>query len=428
MNNLLKLDTYSFDEKCVYCGNKLVLEKYFFYGWRYLYECRCTKCQANFLVDMPIFSGIPYPAIYDKDKKKVVNSVADWWKDPLENINLNMVNDNIISYLSISIKRKKIIVFNLLDFVFGHCFMRLERLTYYIDNEKYKEYDFLVIIPSQLRFLIKNFENKISLIETNTSFSKYKYFYTCIDREIKNSIQSYCDVYCEMLKYPQQEFLGLTKLNLPIRKWVNEIDKIVIVYRKDRTVGVTSRSQYIFYKKLILMLGSLDIKIILIGDKDKYWFSNVCDLRVEKMEQNTDDIWNEACSGSITIGVHGSNMLIPSICSSYNIEFVNTDKLYNFGQATAFLENLNHQETIQKYRYVYGNKYLSNIDPKMVYALVKSIVVKMNYVFNAVRHEKFEDIETIRKLYQMANNCKLTYSFYDKISSAIYKIRKFINI
>ena len=64
----------------------------------------------------------------------------------------------------------------------------------------------------------------------------------------------------------------------------------------------------------------------------------------------------------------------------------------------------------------------------MVYALVKSIVVKMNYVFNAVRHEKFEDIETIRKLYQMANNCKLTYSFYDKINSAIYKIRKFINI
>ena len=428
MNNLLKLDTYSFDEKCVYCGNKLVLEKYCFYGWRYLYECRCKKCNKNFLIDMPIFSGIPYPAVYDKDKKKVVNNVADWWKDPLENINLNMVNDNIISYLSISINRKKIIVFNLLDFVFGHCFMRLERLTYYIDNEEYKEYDFLVVIPSQLRFLIKNFENKLSLIETSASFSKYRYFYTCIDREIKNIIQNYCDVYCEMLKYPQQEFVRLAELNIPITKWVNEIDKIVIVYRKDRIVGVTNRSQYIFYKKLILMLGSLNIRVILIGDKDRYRFYNVCDLRVEKMEPNTDDIWNEACSGSITIGVHGSNMLIPSICSSYNIEFVNTDKLYNFGQATAFLENLNQQETIQKYRYIYGNEHLSNIDPKMVYALVKSIVLKMNYVFNAVRHEKFEDIDTIRKLYQMANNCKLTYSFYDKINSVIYKIRKFINI
>ena len=176
------------------------------------------------------------------------------------------------------------------------------------------------------------------------------------------------------------------------------------------------------------MLGSLNIRVILIGDKDRYRFYNVCDLRVEKMEPNTDDIWNEACSGSIAIGVHGSNMLIPSICSSYNIEFVNTDKLYNFGQATAFLENLNQQETIQKYRYIYGNEHLSNIDPKIVYALVKSIVLKMNYVFNAVRHEKFEDIDTIRKLYQMANNCKLTYSFYDKINSVIYKIRKFINI
>lgn len=428
MNNLFELNINNFTEICIYCESKLTLEEYYFYGWRSLYDCHCSKCKANFLIDMPIFSGIPYPAIYDKDKKKIVNDVATWWGEPLENISLKILKDDVISNIKINMKKDKLIVFNLLDFVFGHSFMRLERLTYYIDNEEYIEYDFLVLIPSQLRYLLSKFEDKISIIEIKISFPKYRCFYTCIDEEVKNITQNYSSIYCEMLKYSQQEFLKLEKLNLPITKWVDEIKKIVIVYRKDRTVGATNRAQYVFYKKLICLLNTLNVEVIIIGDKDTYYFSKVNDIRVNKFESTTDNIWNEACSGGITIGVHGSNMLIPSLCSSYNIEFVNIDKLYNFGQATAFLETLNQQETIQKYRYIYGNEYLSDINPKIVYELIKSIVIKMNSTFNAVNQEKYGDLNTVRKLYKKYNSVKSNYSFYERAIKQLYNIRKKLNI
>ena len=427
LNNIFELNKDKFSEACSYCAKPLILNDFYFYGWRNLYECRCTKCKANFLIDMPIFSGIPYPAIYDK-KKGVINNVASWWGEPLENISSKLLEKVIVNDIKTNKQNNKLIIFNLLDFVFGHSFMRLERLTYYIDNQDFKEYDFLVLVPSQLRYLLSKFEDTISIVEIKASFSKYKYFYANIDKEVKKITHNYSNVFCEMLKYPQQEFIKLENLHLPINKWVKDIKKIVIVYRKDRVIGVTNRAQFIFYKKLISMVNKLDIEIFMIGDKDTYFFNKVNDLRVVEFDKNTDILWNETCSGAITIGVHGSNMLIPSLCSAYNLEFVSYDKLYNFGQATAFLESMNQQETIQKYRYIYGNDYLTDINPYLVYEVIKSIVVQMNNTFNSVNKEKYEDLKLVRTSYERSSQVKNNISLYKKFYKLIYKIRKKVNI
>lgn len=428
MNNIFELNKNKFNEVCPYCRDILEINKYIFYGWRNLYDCSCNKCKSNFLIDMPIFSGIPYPSVYDKDKNEIVNDVDQWWGKPLEKILSRTLKDNVISDIKNNKNNNKVIIFNLLDFVFGHSFMRLERLTYYIDNQDFKEYDLLVLIPFQLRYLIKNFEKKLSIIEIKLSFPQYRYFYTSINEQVNNIIEKYNSVYCEMLKYPQQEFLKLEILNLPINKWVEDIKKVVIVYRKDRTIGVTNRAQYKFYKKLIYLMKKIDIEIFIIGDKDKYSFKEIHDLRIIKFDKNTDELWNETCSGAITIGVHGSNMLIPSLCSAYNIEFVTYDKLYNFGQATAFLETLNQQETIQKYRYIYGNDYLTDINPFLVYEMVKSIVIRMNNTFNSVEKEKYKDLPEVRLSYEKSNVIKRNISLYEKICKIIYKIRKKVNV
>jgi len=428
VNNLFELNKDVFYKSCNYCKERLVLSSYYFYGWRNLFECTCKGCNANFLIDMPVFSGIPYPSIYDKDKKNIINNVPFWWGEALKEINLRISDKKVINDIKVNKNNNSLIIFNLLDFVFGHSFMRLERLTYYIENDNFKEYDFLVLIPSQLRYLISQFEDRLNIMEIKLSFPEYKLFYIQIDTEVKNLSSQYLSVYCEMLKYPQQEFLKLEQLNLPIKKWVDEVTRVVIVYRKDRTIGITNRAQYKFYERLIAHLNKLNIEILMIGDKDSYLFDSISDLRVVKFDKDTDNKWNSVCSGAITIGVHGSNMLIPSLCSSYNIEFVTYGKLYNFGQATAFLETLNQQETIQKYRYIYGNDYLTDINPLTVYKVVESIVDKMNNTFNSVNKEKYEPLETIRLSYEKSNKIQNYSSLYEKIVNLIYKIRKKVNI
>jgi len=377
---------------------------------------------------MPIFTGIPYPAIYDKNKNEIVNDVPSWWGEPLKNISSNLISDNVISDIKNIKKKDKLIIFNLLDIVFGHSFMRLEKLTQYIGNDDFNEYDFLVLIPFQLRYLIATFESELSVVEVKLPFEHYKNCFTSIDEEVKSIINKYTDVYCETLSYPQQESLKLGTLNLPIDKWVSDINKVVIVYREDRTVGITKRKQYQFYSRLISLLNRIDAEIYMIGDKDNYLFKGVNDLRVVTFSKTTDDLWNEACSGAITIGVHGSNMLIPSLCSSYNIEFVTNDKLYNFGQATSFLETLNQQETIQKYRYIYGDEFLSDIKPKLVYEIIKSIIVKMNYVFDAVKEEKHGDLDEVRKKYLKSNNANVDFDLAQKIYHFYVRVRRKLNI
>jgi len=428
LNNIFKLNDILLKERCPKCDNQLQIDTFYFYGWRSLYDCSCEGCKDSFLMDMPIFSGIPYPAIYDKKKKKIINSIPSWWGNPLGLIENNICDTKIISDIKIHQVNNKVILFNLLDIVYGHSFMRLEKLTYYLDNADYETYDLFVLIPKQLRYLIEKYEDSISLIEISLAFPQYKYFYTEIDHVIKYNIKHYDEIYCEMLKYPQQEMIKLDKLNLPIQKWVNEIKKVVIVYRKDRTVGINRRNQYYFYKKLICRLSTLNIEIIMIGDKDKYDFKYITDMRVKQFDKDTDLKWNNACSGAISLGVHGSNLLIPSLCSAYNIEFVNYDKLYNFGQATAFLETLNQQETIQKYRYIYGNQYLTDINPDLVYEVIKSLVIQMNYVFEAVHTEKNANLVKIRSKYEQLNSVGQKRTLSTKIFHKLIQIRKKINI
>jgi len=424
--NLIKLNSNVFDEACSYCGYSMKSNDYYFYGWRALYDCTCEKCNAHFLMDMPIFSGIPYPAIYDKDQKTVINDVPAWWGGALENGLLKISSERVISEIKVDKKNNKLIIFNLFDPVFGHSFMRLEHLTHYVRNKDFNNYDLLVLIPFQLRYLIKKFECTVSIIEVKIPFSSYRNFYETIDKNVKCITQNYSSVYIEMLKYPQQEFLNLDMLNLPINKWPKSIGKVVIVYRKDRTIGFSKRMQYLFYCNLIKLIHDLDVDVFMIGDSDVYEFPGVKDLRAANFTVNTDELWNQTCCGAIVVGVHGSHMLIPSLCSAYTIEFVSYGKLYNFGQASAFLNTLNQQETVQKYRYVYGNGHLSNIDPGLVFEIIKSIVIVMNNIFNAVYKEKFSSLGEVRLSYKKnkVGALQSERGCFKKIAEMFNKIRR----
>ena len=428
MDSFFKLDPVDFTECCPACGEKLTLKDFKFFGWRFLFDSDCKGCSSKFLIDMPIFSGIPYPAFYDQDVRLVVNQVPKWWSAPLCDIQNRIKSARVVKNISHTRRRDKAIIFNTLDFVFGHSFMRLEILTGYLDNERYDDFDFIVLLPTQLRYLLDRYEQVISIIEIDLPFRDYTYFYTDIDVTVKSIFNEYRDVFCEHLRYPQQEYIDLTRLNLPISKFVASVNKVVISYRTDRTIGITRRSQFKFYKKLINRLKKAGVEVSVIGDKDDFLFSGVKDLRESSINKQVDNTWSNECSGAIVVGVHGSNMLIPSLCSSYCIEIVSSDKLFNFGQASSFYNEMNQQETIQKYRYIYGNRHLSDINPDIVFEVIFSIFLQMNIVFEAVRSEKTSRLFDVRKKYELANRVNRRVNLYIKIEMILVRIRKSLNL
>lgn len=385
--------TYSLEPPvCPSCDTFMEFLDWHIYGWRALGEYDCSSCAKRYKIDLPVFTGIPYPAVLCESTQTVVSDTPHWWKEPLEK--WKILERSCCALESKDSNSSSLLILNCVDTVFGHSVNRLLWLTYFIDKTKFDNVDVLLLIPKSLRYLLNRIKRELHVLELDTTFGENKCIILEVDRQVKAFAEKYERVRLCSHPYPQPEDLKPSLLNLPVQKNVEKIDKIVIVYRVDRTVGYNLRCQSSFYKRLISRIDRYlpSIKIYLIGDKDKYSYTSAIDLRSNVFSEVIDKEWNEACSGAITIGVHGSNMLLPSLCSSHNIEFVNKDKLFNFSQATIFSDECSVLSTIHKYRYIYGNQDLSDIKVDQVFEVVRSIVAGMNHIFNAISLERTASI------------------------------------
>jgi len=413
---------------CKNCDMKLDIDDFFIGGWRSVFQGRCTSCFKEYIFDMPVFTGIPYPSYFDIQKKRNVNIIPKWWNEPFLHIQEEIKKNtkNVILDVIFEKKNEELIIINACDFVFGHSIMKIEHLTHYLKNEDYKEYDILIIIPKQIDYLIPD-SYKISKIIVNNSFSDSKKFYREIDLRVKMILKNYEKVQYSMLPYPEPKHLRLSLLNMQQKKFVDVIKKIVIVYRRDRTIGRNSIAQFIFYSRLIKKILKIEkINIYIIGEKDQYQYRNIIDKRTYQFTNELDIEWNKICSGAITIGVHGSNMLLPSLCSSYNIEVLPRNKLYNFGQASMFSDTLSALETINKYRFVYGNKYMSDVKPKTIFEIIRSICTVNNNTLNAIHCESSDtNLDKVRDYYSstLFEDKKIANKYLVKIIYIIKKIK-----
>ena len=377
MEKLYKIKIYpriNYLTKCPVCKVKMRNLEFVSNGIRNMSRCICPLCKDKFFVDLPSGQSLYTPLLVNIRTKVVYgDSQPGWYKDPLVNGMNNKIYDRIKIKKKSNFNSKSVVLFNCLDYLFGHSLLKVFNL--YSKEIDYK--NCWVIAPIKFKKYIPNSVGKIWLIDIE--MKKNSQWYENINQQIKAEFLKYESVFLAVLQsHPKfNNDVFFEKSDLPTYQEIKK-KRITIIYREDRTWGRGMFMQYVNLMKLIILIKKRfkDYQISITGSGKSFNFFNLIeDFRVdETVNEVPDDKWIKIWNESIcVIGVHGSSLLLPSIYSYSVIELLPNDRFGNLLQDYLF-SNKSIKESMFKYRIVYGNKFLSNVNPTTVFSILKSII------------------------------------------------------
>lgn len=253
--------------------------------------------------------------------------------------------------------------------------MKLLNSQFYIDN--LLDYDLIVIVPKFLSWMVP--KEVYNIIEVNISLRKGYLWINGFNDFIKKFLKDYKEILLSKAyshphpkNYDISRFVGLEPFNEEKIK-ADEL-KITYIWRNDRLIFnnklgfrisnkfnigllkkfyIWKQKKYIenLYIELNKNFNKVDFAVV--GPGGEFEFAKgIIDLRFEKINEEVDKRWCERYSVSqIVVGVHGSNMLLPSGLSGSTIEILPEDRLGNFLQDILFDTN-DIRDTLYRYRFV----------------------------------------------------------------------------
>lgn len=340
----------TFHPTCVYC--KIVLKKrsMAWQGIHTLSEGFCPKCKSEFFVDLPVGHALNYPFVVDKKKWKVFGSVwADkWFGRPLL-VSLKNPQDGVIKMVVEKKKSaKNIVILNCLDYLYGHSLLKLLNAEKLLKDQK--NLGLVVIIPKFLRWMVPKGATEIWTVDL--PLKKAQSYYPDLDRQVKKELTRFEKVYLSLaFSHPRdfniQNFTGVLPHNFQSKRY-----RVTFIWREDRPWFF---SDYLAYgAKKIGFLGPLiwwqNIKIRIlfyllkrklpeakltvagIGNKTFFpsWIEDVRFMRPSAQEEKR--LCEVYAESRVVVGIHGSNMLLPSAHAGMVINLLPDFKIGNIAQ------------------------------------------------------------------------------------------------
>ena len=258
---------------------------------------------------------------------------------------------------------KRVVVLSTLDFLYGHVLLKLWNAQYYLDA--HPDLGLVLILPRSFEWLVPKGTAEVWLVEQK--LGKAHGWYRSIDRQVRSFLTNYDEVYMgkgyahpDKSKVDIERFTGVAPFDM--QDYLAAGKHITFVLREDRLwfrsalhkfmyralckVGAKRLARWYFLAdQQRLAMATLrrvrerlhDVQATVVGFGDKRPLpSGVSDLRMRKMDTATELSWCKAYAGSqFVIGVHGSNMLLPTAFAGGCIEILPYDRYGNIVQDVA---------------------------------------------------------------------------------------------
>lgn len=378
---------------CCYCGALLEPSDILWQGIHICVLSKCPACQTDIIEDLKVGQAMFSP--YQVDLKKG-NLFGDqdlskqWFGIPLIKSLQNPKEDdsiklNIDKYASC----EKVVFLNCIDFLYGHSLLKLLNAQAHI--VKNKEVGLIVIVPEFLRWMVP--QGAAEIWTVNISLSQGQNYYYKLNELIKKELERFKVIYVSKA-YSHPKYFDITKFTGITKHSFNKEDfRITFIWREDRLWFNNELAFKIARKfgfvKLLLIWQKLKISK-LFSLIHKYFpqatftvaglgkITNfptwVDDCRVksytDNIERNMCKIYSES---RMVIGVHGSNMLLPSAHAGFTLDLMPDDRWGNFAQDILYQEEDNR---LCAYRY----RYLPlTVTPKYLSMLAVQMINKWDY-------------------------------------------------
>ncbi len=367
--------------ECPNCHSTLIASDWLITGMRNLADFYCPQCENEFYGDLPSGQGLYTPILLDKKSRAVVDNYnAAWFSGWLVDSYANRTKELLrFEVRKLSKVKNKAVLLNCLDTLYGHSLLKLLNAQHYIDRQP--DVSLIVLLPPFLEWLLPDGVAEAWVIDLplrrGTEWNDW------LADEISERLKSFSEVYLSVaFSHPHIEDFDIERFTrvspFPLENFGKYQNSPVItfIWREDRLWETESRPTSGRFKKIKQRFGisqertdeqlrkvikfaeclrsefsSLDFAVAGIGKANGLpdWIS---DLRLTKLDVETERAWcGRYAKSHLVVGVHGSNMLLPSAHAGGVIELIGEDRQGNFLQDILFRRS-DSREMFFRYRFV----------------------------------------------------------------------------
>lgn len=354
----------NFRFRCPGCDDVLRYDDVVFPGTPILLEAHCPGCGRRFLADWPAGHALLHQTLIDLDTQTVHHDGSRWYPKMLMGIleSRETPRRPRLSVRGVEPSSRRAVLVNCVDPVFGHCLLKLlSSLPLLKDTET----DVIVVVQKQFGWLVP--AEAHTVVEVDDSIGEpladARGWIDGLDTTIKELLGRYEHV--RIAPIPSQPRLDLDDLARtapgfkPEPFWQHNGDapQVTFVLREDplrlwagRGVLPGGRSllplalrerlarhtQNRRYARVVRQVGAAvpEVQFVAVGlGRHGRLPAAVRDLRVASTTPRDHLVWcSEFVRSRLVIGVHGSNMMLPSALAGAVIDLLPHNKLPNIAQ------------------------------------------------------------------------------------------------
>ena len=343
------------DLNCPICQQSLLIQKMLWQGIHVCVETHCTECKRSFISDLPVGHGVYSPFHVEKNNFKLYGERAREWLGVPFQKSIYRPSTEQVEFI---VEKKRtitgdVVILNCIDYLYGHSLLKLLNASRHIAAGL----NLVVIVPAFLMWCVPRGVSEIWTVDIKLKNGQK--YYTDLDKKITNELKRFNSVYVsKALAHPRDfNILEYSKVHKDFSLQKSR-SRVLFVWREDRlwnsenilyrAVRKLSNKLLIHFQKILIVnlfrkirhnIG-LDIEYIVAGLGTNTNFPEwVADYRVEKFDAKTE---KELCSiyaqADVVIGVHGSNMLLPSAHARMSIDLMPKNRWGNFAQDILYQE------------------------------------------------------------------------------------------
>ncbi|HEX7014367.1 MAG TPA: hypothetical protein VF191_02585 [Cyclobacteriaceae bacterium] len=306
------------------------------------------------MIDHPLAINVRTQRLYPDDWNM-------WWQSaPFLRACTQLHEDEVPIRKKIFAEHRRVIILNALDFLYGHSLLKLYNVLHYLDN--YKDAGLIVLIPAIFEWLIPEGCAEVWVVELG--LGKLRYNYQAIDRFVATECERFDEVslsttfnHPDFTRIDISRFTGVQPFD--VDKFYDYPPCFTFALREDRWWMKSPLSNFMFRAARKLGFAKLAGKV-LVPKQDRLVRRTIKAIRraIPKAEffitglgkagslarwasdqrttRITPDIEREWCQiyakTHVVIGVHGSNMLLPTAHAAGCVEVLMEDRNRNIVQ------------------------------------------------------------------------------------------------
>lgn len=348
---------------CPACGAvDTAVSRVVFPGIHIMAERHCPACGARFMKDLPVGFAVDHPMAFELGTGRLyaAEERLAWLHQPLVEGYRAPTEAPVKVERTVFREHRRVVLLNTLDFLYGHVLLKLYNAAHYL--QRYPDIGLVVMVPRNFRWLVP--EGVAEVWTVDLGLGRMHGWYPAIDRFVHEQLERFDEVFLGRA-YAHPEFASIDIAQFtrtpafPLEEFATRPPQVTFIAREDRLWYATP-----LHKFMHRALGPLRLKRSLgrffVMDQDRMVrrtmrhvrralpnarFTVVgmgraggmghmaTDLRTTRIDEQVERQWVQAYADSqIVVGVHGSNMLLPTAHAAGCVEILPHDRSGNIVQ------------------------------------------------------------------------------------------------